>query len=174
MIARRLQLDYVAAARRAHWPGIAVLIFALVVAAIFVVRYRDARQELAALDAAQGLLNAERRPARAVSKERLEEEARQVDSIMRQLTLPWAQMIESVEAASTSGVAILQMQPEAQRRLLRLTAEAKSGEAMLQYVRRLGETKVLSEVHLVNHQVQLDDPARPIHFGVQAAFGGAR
>ncbi|HEX9192905.1 MAG TPA: hypothetical protein VF871_03980 [Burkholderiales bacterium] len=171
MTAGRLELDYVAAPRRAQWLGVAVLAVALGVATFIVFRYQGAQHDLAALEAAQGLLNVERKP-RAVSKERLEDEVKQVDSVVRQLTLPWAQMIEAVEAASTGEVAVLQLQPEAQQRLLRLMAEAKSREAMLRYVKRLGETKALSEVHLINHQILLDNPSRPVQFGVQASFRG--
>jgi Tfp pilus assembly protein PilN len=83
-------------------------------------------------------------------------------------------MIEAVEAASSSEVTVLQLQPETQQRNLRLTAEAKTREAMLRYVRRLGETRVLSGVHLVNHHVQVEDPSRPIQFGVQASFRNTR
>jgi len=170
MTPRRLDLDYVAAPRPPLWIGFSVLIVALAIAGNMVLRHRDARHELAALDAAQGLLNAERGPRRAVPKERLEEEAKLIDAAVRQLTLPWAQMIEAVEAASTGEVALLQMQPEAQQRTLRLTAEAKSREAMLRFVRRLGQSRALSGVHLINHQVQVEDPSRPVQFGVRAAF----
>ncbi len=167
----RLELDYVAAPRRAQWIGISLLAVALAVAGGMVFRYRDAHRELAALEAAQGLLNADRRPRAApASKERLDEEAKSIDAAVRQLTLPWAQMIEAVEAAATADVAILQMQPEAQQRTLRLTAAAKNREAMLKYVRRLGEARALSGVHLVSHQVQVEDPSRPIQFGVQASL----
>jgi len=174
MSARPIDLDYVAAPRRPWWIGASVLILALAVAGSMVLRYRDARHELAAADAAQGLLNADRRPLRAVPKERLDEEAKIIDATVRQLTLPWAQMIEAVEAASTGEVTVLQLQPETQQRSLRLTAEAKNREAMLRYVRRLGETRVLSGVHLVNHHVQVEDPSRPIQFGVQATFRSNR
>src|SRR5260221_13361764 len=78
-------------------------------------------------------------------------------------------MIEAVEAASSSEVTVLQLQPETQQRNLRLTAEAKNREAMLRDVRRLGETRVLSGVHPVNHHVQVEDPSRPIQLRVQAA-----
>lgn len=173
MIPRRLELDYLAPPRRAKWLGVSLLIVALGVAGTLVLRQRDARNELAALEEAQGLLNAERRPRRAVSRERLAEEAKIVDAAMRQLTLPWTQMIEAVEAASTGEVSLLQMQPEAQQRTLRLTAEAKNREAMLRYVRRLGDAPALAGVHLVNHRVQVEDPSRPIRFGVQASLGSA-
>jgi len=174
MSAPRIELDYVAAPRRAWWIGASVLILALAVAGDLVLRYRDATHELAAVDAAQGLLNADRRPQRPVSKERLDEEAKIIDATVRQLSIPWAQMIEALEAASTGEVTVLQLQPETQQRSLRLTAEAKNREAMLRYVRRLGQTRVLSGVHLINHHVQVEDPSRPIQFGVQAAFRSNR
>jgi Tfp pilus assembly protein PilN len=170
----RIELDYVAAPRRPWWIGASVLILALAVAGDMVWRYRDARHQLAALDAAQGLLKVDRQPQRVVPKERLDEEAKIIDAAVRQLTLPWAQIIQAVEAASTGDVTVLQLQPETQQRNLRLTAAGKNREAMLRYVRRLGETRVLSEVHLVNHHVQTEDPSRPIQFGVQAAFRSNR
>lgn len=173
MTPRPLELDYVAAPRRPRWIGLCVLAIGLLAAGALLTRYRDLHRDLAALEAAQGLLNVERRPARVLPKERLDEEARAIDAVMRQLTVPWAQMIEAVEAASTPDVALLQVQPEAQQRTLRLTAEAKSREAMLRYLRRLGGSRALSEVHVVSHQVQLDNPARPVQFAVQASFRSA-
>src|SRR5258708_9703649 len=96
------------------------------------------------------------------------------EAVVRQLPLPWAQMIEAVETASSSEVTVLQLQPETQQRSLRLTAEAKNREAMLKYGRRLGETRVLSGVHLVNHHVQVEDPSRPIQSAGQPTFRSTR
>jgi Tfp pilus assembly protein PilN len=170
----RLELDYVAAPKAPRWVGVAVLAVALAVAGSLVLRLTETQRQLAALDAAQGLLNADRRPQRAVPRERLEQEAKIIDAAVRQLTLPWAQMIEAVEGASSKDVVVLQLQPEAQQRTLRLTAEAKDGDAMLRYVRRLGENRVLSAVYLASHQVQMEEPSRPIQFSVQASFRSGR
>jgi hypothetical protein len=174
MIPLRLELDYIAAPHRPRWLGVSLLVIALVVAGDLVVRLLDTQRELAALDAAQGLLNTGRASRRAVPRERLDEETKTVDAVVRQLTVPWAQMIEAVEAASTGDVVLLQMQPEAQQRTVRLTAEAKSRESMLRYVRRLGQTRALSGVHMVSHQVQMENPSRPIQFSVQAGFRGVQ
>src|SRR6266581_1066544 len=174
MSPHRIELDYVAVPRRPRWMGASVLILALAVSGDMVLRYRNAQHELAAVEAAQGMLNADRRPQRAVPNERLDADAKIIDAAVRQLSIPWAQMIEALEAASSGEVTVLQLQPETQQRSLRLTAEAKNREAMLRYVRRLGETRVLSGVHLVNHHVQVQDPSRPIQFGVQAAFRSNR
>src|SRR5258706_13118914 len=115
MSAHRIELDYVAPPRRSWWIGASVLILAVAVAGDLVLRYRDSRNELAALDAAQGLLNADRRPQRAVSKERLDEEAKINDAVVRQLTLPWAQIIEAVGKASGNETPGLAPTPETQQ-----------------------------------------------------------
>src|SRR2546427_1164651 len=101
MSPHRIELDYVAAPRRPQWIGASVLILALAVSGDIVVRYRNALNELAAVDAAQGMLNADRRPQRAVPKERLDAEAKIIDAAVRQLSIPGAQMIEAGEAAPT-------------------------------------------------------------------------
>lgn len=169
---RRLELDFIAPPRRPLWPGVLLLALALAVASALGVRYRSVLIELQVLETAGGLVSAERRPQRAIPRERLEEEAKNAESVVRQLTLPWASLVETVEQASTRDVALLQLQPDAQQRLLRLTAEARHQEAMLEYLRRLVSARALADVHVVSHQVQKEDPQRPIQFAVQASLRG--
>jgi hypothetical protein len=69
-------------------------------------------------------------------------------------------------------VALLHIQPDAQNRVLRVTAEARREGAMLEYLRRLEGTGSFAEVHLLSHQVREDMPQRPINFSVQASFKG--
>jgi len=170
----RLELDYVAAPRRPHWPGLALLAVALVGAGVLAARYQDLLQERSALSARLELLDTGRRAARPVNAGRAEQEAREVQSVLRQLSLPWPQMIESVESTASREVALLQLQPEPERRVLRLTAEAGTSEAMLEYVRRLGESKLLTGAHLISHQVQRENSAHPVQFVAQAALRDAR
>ena len=147
-----------------------MLAISLALAGTLLGRYRDAQQEVVRLETESGLIAPERRPARAVSRERLEEEVRSAESVVRQLTLHWAALIGALEQAATRDVALLQLQPDAEWRLLHLSAEARDREAMFEYLRRLGSAQGLAEVHLVSHQVQSEDPLRPIQFAVQAAI----
>lgn len=172
MSPRRLQLDYVAPPRRSRLAGIALLAVAIGIAGFLFERHRGARLELERIEARQGMLT-ERRPVRAAPRERLEEEAKSAEAVLRQLALPWGAIIETVEDAATDDVAILQLQPDAQSKQLRLGAEARTQEAMLEYLRKLVAAKALADVHIVNHQVQTDDPQRPIQFTVQASLKGA-
>ena len=170
---RRLELDFVAPSRRPLWPGALLLAVSLAVAGELAMRYRDVQVELARLETSGSLVSVERRPLRAIPRERLEEEAKIVEAVVRQLTLPWASLVEAIEEAATRDVALLQLQPDAQQRLLRLTAEARHQKAMLEYLRRLVTAKNLTDVHVLSHQVQLEYPQRPIQFAVQASFRSA-
>lgn len=167
-----LQLDFVAPRRRPRAPGFALLGVALLLAGGLVVNYQETQAELRRLEAAEALLNSAR-PARAAPRERLEGEMKSAQAAVRQLALPWAQLIDSLERASTREIAVLQIQPDAQNRVLRVTAEARRHELMLEYLRRLGASG-FSDVHLVSHHVREEDPARPIQFSVQASFRSLR
>lgn len=168
---RRLELDYIARPRPSRAAGAAVLVSALALALVLAGRYHDVRIELERIDAAREL-GVERRPARAASRERLEEEAKSAEAVLRQLALPWSAILSTVEAAATPDVAVLQMQPDARQRQLRLGAEARDAQAMLEYLRQLAAAKTLAEVHVVSHQVQVEDPQRPVQFTVQASMKG--
>jgi hypothetical protein len=171
---RRVELDYTAPVRRAPWAGLAVLAVSLAVAGVMLERHRGVRSELARLEAQSGLAGPERREVRALSKERLDEEAKSAEAVVRQLTVPWASVVQAIEEASMRDVALLQLQPDADTRSLKLVVEARQREAMFEYLRRLGAARGLSDVHIVSHQVQRDDPQRPIQFSVQASMKGLK
>jgi Tfp pilus assembly protein PilN len=170
---RRVELDYLAPVRAPLWPGLVVLVLSLAVAGELVLRYRDTQAELARLQLADKLISPERRLP-TIPKERLEAEAKSAEAVVRELALPWAGLIQAIEQAGTRDVALLQLQPDAETRSVRLTAEARSREAMFDYLRRLSAAHTLSEVHVISHQVQRDDPQRPIQFSVQAALRQAQ
>src|SRR5262249_8208967 len=77
-------------------------------------------------------------------------------------------LIGAIEGAATRDVAILQLQPDAEHSVLRLTAEARNRDAMFEYLKRLGAARELTNVVLVSHQGQKDEPQQPIQFSGQA------
>lgn len=165
-----LQLDYIQAPRRMLWPGLLLLVLALLAAAHLGLRWREARTEINRIETTRSLVNAERPRAKAVPMERLDEHVKAAETVVRQLTLPWAPLIETLENVAVKDVAVLHVQPDAQQRNLRITAEARNANAMWQYVHNLTAAKTLTAVHLVNHQVQAEDPQKPLQFSVQASF----
>jgi hypothetical protein len=171
---RPVELDYIVPPRRPLWRGVLLLALSLAVAAALIGNYRDAQLELAALQAKASLIGMERRPARSMPKERLAEEVRSAEAVMRQLGVPWGSLVQAIEQASTRDVAVLQLQPDPDNGVVRLTAEARNSKAMFEYVRRLGAAKGLADAHVVSHHLQRDDPQRPIQFSAQAALRSAQ
>ncbi len=170
----RVNLDYLAPAPRSLWLGMVVLAIALAVASQLLLRYRDAQLALARIEATAGLVGAPQQPRPSVSKDHLDEEMRSAETVVRQLALPWAALVLAIEQAATRDVALLQLQPDASTRLVTLTAEARHRDAMFEYVRRLGAANGLAGVHVVSHQVQREDPRRPVQFSVQASMRDAQ
>jgi hypothetical protein len=164
----RLQLDFVAPPSRSRLAGIVVLAAAVGLAAHLVLNYRDTQDRLQQLEAVEAMISAPR-PVRALPRERLEAEMKAAQATVRQLSLPWAQLIDSLERSAMREVAVLHVQPDAQQRLLRVTAETRGEELMLEYLRRVGASG-FAEAHLVSHVVREDDPQRPLQFSLQASF----
>jgi len=167
-----LELDFVVAPRRSRVAGIGVMLVAVAVAGMLVHRHWEAQQRLQRLEAADSLLRASPAP-RAAPRERLDEQLKSAQAVVRQLALPWAELIDSLERSATREVSVLHVQPDAQQRLMRVTAEARGEAQMLEYLRRIGAARAFSEVHLLSHQVREDDPLRPIQFSLQASFRSA-
>jgi hypothetical protein len=89
--------------------------------------------------------------------------------VARDLQVPWAQMLASLEAVPARDVALLGVEPSTARRNMRITAEAKSVDAMLDFLEAMrGES--FPEVLLVSHQVQAQTPGVPIRFVLQARW----
>jgi hypothetical protein len=165
----RVELDYLVPARRPWQLGLVVFLMSLATAGLLVERYRQLQFEIARIEAARGMT-----AVRAPARKSLDVELKAAEAVARQLALPWSAMVRAVEAAAIPEIAVLQLQPEARDRQLRLTAEAKTEAAMLDYLRHLAGTQALSEVRLATHQVMIEDPQRPIQFTVLARLKESR
>lgn len=165
----RLHLDYHVPQRRPMALGYFLLAVSIAGAGALGREYLAAKSELERLEASRSLLAGERAPA---PRKELEADLKAADAVRRQLALPWAAMVQAVESSATKDVAVLQMQPDARERQLRLGAEARSEKAMLEYLRRLAAHATLTDVQLVAHQVVADDPQRPLQFTVLARLRG--
>jgi hypothetical protein len=141
-------------------------------ALVHVLDYREAREEvdaqLAALRTRAALpLPAPRPQPSAVG----EQEAAAVNGAIAKLNLPWRALHDAVRAATPANVALLALEPDAKKRVLRISAETRTSEDMLAYVTALGEGKLFGAVTLVRHEVVEQDPNRPLRFQLDAAWG---
>jgi hypothetical protein len=89
---------------------------------------------------------------------------------LQRLSLRWTELFAALESAPASNVALLAIEPDAGKNVVKVTAEAKSAEDMLGYVERLQAASGLSEVVLASHQVRASDPLLPMRFTVVASW----
>jgi Tfp pilus assembly protein PilN len=89
---------------------------------------------------------------------------------IRSLSLNWGPLFDAVEAATTTKVALLAMEPDASKGTVRLNLEAKDKRAMQDYVQGLAARRGLNQVSLLSQETQLENPLLPIRFSVGAAW----
>ena len=65
---------------------------------------------------------------------------------MQQLSLPWDALFKAVEPMGEQEVALLSIQPNVDKRIVRLTGEAKNFKALLAYLTFLEHSKTLNNV----------------------------
>jgi len=102
--------------------------------------------------------------------EQVARETEQANTVILALSLPWKELFEALEASQTNEVAVLAIEPNAQKGVVRISAEAKKLESMLNYVASLQKIALFREVLILNHQIQDQDPEKPIRFVLQAAW----
>ena len=114
----------------------------------------------------------QRHQAAAQTGKNLEQEMKSANDVLRQLTLPWDQLFDSVEAVGGGDVALLAMEPDFAKRTVKISGEARNLVAMLNYVAQLEQQGTFGTVYLQSHQVQQSVPEKPVQFTAIAALEG--
>ncbi|MCX2888374.1 MULTISPECIES: pilus assembly protein [Pseudomonas] len=172
---RRLNLEF--QPRRSSPLAWALLILASAVVAGLVLLQHGLQAEQVDLEASVHSLELQlgRRPATAAplnsaaSREQAERLA-QMRSVSQQLQRPWQQLFAMLEAMPQEDVALLGLTPDARKGQVRIAAEARNLEAMLQYHQRLEASAELSDVSLLNHEVLAAQPEHPVRFTLTATW----
>jgi hypothetical protein len=172
---RALHLDYIAT-RAASPLAIAFFIMGLVLATLALLEYRAVRDELADVEARAGeVRKSDKRSAAIASQgprdlEAAAQEVKLAQAALQRLALRWDALFVALESARANGVALLAIEPDPGKNVVKLTAEAKSAEDMLGYVERLQSAEGLADVTLASHQIKPSDPLQPLRFAVVAAW----
>lgn len=172
-----LRLDF----GRAPLSRSGLMLFAagiLVIAALLLVQWQLSR----AIEARQGEIGGIERAlkARAPALRPLggelsaAEEIGRAKAVIQQLLLPWDQLFTAIESSDSKGIALLSIQPDAEKRLIVIGGEARNFEVLLDYIRQLERSRVLLRAHLTSHEVQKKDPQHPIRFTIASEWGTAQ
>jgi len=97
-------------------------------------------------------------------------QAQAVNAVVNQLNLPWRDLQAALAAATPGSVALLALEPDARKHLLKVTAEVKNSDDMIAYIAQLKQQEFFSAVTLTRHEVSELDPNRPIRFQLEAVW----
>lgn len=93
-----------------------------------------------------------------------------INAAISDLNLPWQALFSSLEQIKPKNVALLSLEPNAGKHVLRIFAEAKQAEDMLEFVRLIRQQPQFTEAVLVKHEVYMQDPNRPLRFSVETVW----
>lgn len=100
-----------------------------------------------------------------------EAQATAVNTAVRQLNSPWRDLFDAIEGATPASIALLSLEPDAKRQLIKGLAEAKNSDDMVDYIAQLKQQKLFTEVVLNRHEMNDKDVNRPVRFQFQAQWG---
>jgi Tfp pilus assembly protein PilN len=111
-----------------------------------------------------------RAPARLPETAIPEGQAAAVNAAILQLNLPWRDLQDAVASGTPQGIALLALDPEPRKRMLKITAEARSSDEMVAYIEQLKQQEFFIGAALVRHEINEQDPNRPLRFQVEAQW----
>ncbi|MGZ8288691.1 MAG: PilN domain-containing protein [Telluria sp.] len=148
--------------------ALALCLAAAAVFADLAAREREHQQALAAVRARSNVQVAA--PVVAVRPPVSAAQANAVNATVLQLNLPWRALQDAVASATPAGIALLALEPDARKRSLKISAEARGSDEMIDYVARLKREEMFADVVLTHHEISEADPNRPIRFELEAAW----
>lgn len=179
-----LHLDY-QQDRPLHWAGQVLLALALAALALTVAYYLELSERAAGWEAKleQAELRQGLRPSAGNSggnsggisvgrgQAGLALEVGRANEVVRQLTLPWEQLFHAVESAGSKHIALLALEPDTEKKLVKINGEAKNLAVLLNYISSLERQEVFGPVFLQSHQVQ-QGSERSVRFTLLAVWRG--
>lgn len=174
---RPLRLDFAARRDGASLGRIVLLLAGAAAMALAAAAFQDIRSRTAQLESEFGRIKkptVAARNAGAAGTHRPDEAVRRANAVARELARRWDKVFAAIEAAGDAEVGLLAVEPDAQKGLVRITAQSKSKQAMLRYLTRLQDKEPLQRMLLEQHQVRTDEPEQPVRFVVSGEWEQAR
>ncbi len=168
----QLDLDYQTGLKPFPWAGMVLLFVASLVLALVGIYYRGVTERIAYWEVKTGQADALGRQVSGSQRETKEvaQEIKHANEILSQITLPWDKLFQAVEWSAGKEVALLAVEPDAEKHEVKISGEAKDIAAVLDYIRKLSTQEIFNSVYLQSHQVQQRAPLKPVRFALVAAW----
>lgn len=169
----QLNLDYQSSMKPFPWAGTALLLLAVAALALAATYYNGTNEQIGYWEAKAGqVLRSSARQATGSQRELKDtaQEIKHANEVLNQITLPWDKLFQALEWSSGKDVALLAMEPDAEKHEVKISGEAKNIPAVMSYLRHLSEQPIFTSVYLQSHQVQQQSPEQPVRFALIATW----
>jgi Tfp pilus assembly protein PilN len=170
---RKLKLNFVSQFHFLQLFGIGLLVIACILILYLGITAVQKKKELEKLeDSWLSLQQIQKKninisPSKMEDMKKLQTELTIANRVIAKINLPWDILFQEIETTIDSQVSLLSLEPKIEKNEVQISAEAITYHAMLDYIKRLRLSKHLKEVYLQSHQIQVQDPQKPIRFIVQ-------
>lgn len=90
--------------------------------------------------------------------------------VIQQLNIPWHDVFEQLERATPADVALLSIEPDGQRSVIKIQAEAKSLDTLLLYAAGLQQQGVFGRLTFSKHETNDQDGNKPVRLSFELAL----
>jgi hypothetical protein len=169
--AHAVQLDFAVPQRRSTAAGLLLCLAGIFAATVVGVEFRGALAERARLDGAiEAIADQRRAPVETAGRAAA---ATEFAKMSQELAIPWTRLLTELESASNdmaSQVSLLHIEPDADKHVVRITAEVRSLPDALAYLERLQRSPVLRYPMLESHERRKDDPEHAVRIKIAAEW----
>lgn len=95
-----------------------------------------------------------------------------VNAAIARLNMPWDAMLDAIEAATPSQIALLSITPEPGRSMLRIEGECAGSKDMIDFLTSLEQQPLFGNVNLVKHELTKDGTENVLRFLVELQWRG--
>lgn len=133
-------------------------------------QYQQNHSALTSLAAKAELKRRREIPAPVTLSTLPQSQVKAVNEIISRLNIPWTALFDAIEEATPVTIAVLSLEPDVSKKLLRGQAEARNSDDMIRYLEQLKKMTIFQSVILVRHETNTQDPNRPLRFQFEASW----
>ena len=158
------------------WGGVVLLGLAIVALILTGSYYFKLNDQVAGGEAKVGRVqdNGTQHTSAGRSSERgaaeLAQEVNSANEALRHLGVPWESLFQAVESSGNHNVTLLAIEPDVEKQQVKISGEAKDFKSLMNYLTQLQGQDVFGSIYLQNHDIQQQDPDKPVRFSLLAAW----
>ena len=100
----------------------------------------------------------------------LAQEVNSANEALRRLGVPWESLFQAVESSGNHNITLLAIEPDVEKQQVKISGEAKDFKSLMNYLTQLQGQDVFGSIYLQNHDIQQQDPDKPVRFSLLAAW----